>query len=676
MKITLKAWVVLLVVAVALWLAGNYASHRYLACSEAVAMSMWSKSAFYFRPKPVADFPKDVVTAALEYCDAPWPLPLIGRQKNAFDPNHPAMQDAATLMGLAMRGPEFNDNIVQRGWFQCNEDRRHYWRWFAEVSHLALANADANQRPLFERLILLGQYLSLREDKFDTTSWPELATGFRSQPTTAASQPSKTQIEQCIRRRAGQIDPNNAVYSIDGALAELRAAIEEIPEDVMMTATCPSQSSSQLYGSKGATILLEAAHRADDLLTASHATCNRNLYRTECVELFKKAWRFRNPQAIHWKIAIRTEGMPTYEIGRQTRELVQLLCFAGDDMAKAGRDELALRLYGHAYKLGEQLWTVQGEGATLIDLLEGIACMKSASEHLLEYWAGHGSITNVLAVRRFERAVEGQFREISQKIYQTQDPVGYSEEQYRGYVRACGLTWWLAGAGIMAGVLSLICMAVFVWPTRRASPLRVSRTALAAMIVAPIVAVMLIVMLLPIDMIDLDIVGAMVVWGYVLAVVWLIAIGLLSRHVARLSPEARPTPTGWVWPVMGLVFLATAVSGVIHNCPSQEMAVLAGLYIVVTLLVWLIVVFVSLCVRRTAADRAYRGRVAKTFAVCSMFAAGAMLLAALVSIPLTRHAQDAYFAAASQRQWHEVAFFMGEDWPNSFQPLPAGVFRR
>ena len=77
---------------------------------------------------------------------------------------------------------------------------------------------------------------------------------------------------------------------------------------------------------------------------------------------------------------------------------------------------------------------------------------------------------------------------------------------------------------------------------------------------------------------------------------------------------------------------------------------------------------------RTSAHQTCRASVSKTFVVGSIFTALVMFLAALATMPLTRHYQNEYYRLKRVERLDEVRFLLGEKWPRVFSGLPADIF--
>jgi hypothetical protein len=100
----------------------------------------------------------------------------------------------------------------------------------------------------------------------------------------------------------------------------------------------------------------------------------------------------------------------------------------------------------------------------------------------------------------------------------------------------------------------------------------------------------------------------------------------------------------------------------------------AGCAVLMGLVVWASITLIRALRQRTPTDRVYRAQVTKTFAVCAMFGAVIWLLLALGSMSLTRARQRSYFVQVNNTLRREICYYLGNDWPASYRPLPPGVF--
>ena len=140
-----------------------------------------------------------------------------------------------------------------------------------------------------------------------------------------------------------------------------------------------------------------------------------------------------------------------------------------------------------------------------------------------------------------------------------------------------------------------------------------------------------------------------------------------------------PVPWGLFIGTYAFFVGVAAAAVVIGATISSERPMLTGAAIAVysmlaCVLVWAAVAVISSIIRRTPADRAYRACVGKTFAVCSMFAAVVVLLAALATMPLAGRYQNKYYKVTRAEQRDEVRAVLGDDWPKSFSGLSPGLF--
>ncbi len=552
--------------------------------------------------------------------------------------------------------------------------------WFTRLSTLAITTADnPEMKQEFERLLLYDQNATLRDQEH--IDW--LAEELGLQAPGSSEESLRKKLQEHMWTRSREIDPNNGVYFHDKAVQELEAITQQLDYTEAEIAVLPSKRLEQEYELKKDVDLLSTARNVDKLLTQAEKNCSPNRFRAYRIQLLNKAWSFLYPDTRDSVEHIDLSGVAFSHIAglySAQRKLATHLCFIGDRLSEDGQNVLALRMYQHAYEIGQRLMVATGAEATLLDTLTGYGHLGLTSSHLMEYWAKHADPHNVSKIRNFDYLLRLSFEQIVGSRARTHlDPIGHNDAAFVVYLRWAGLTWWLSLAGITMALLSVLCAAGYVLFRQRrnlggdTSELGVKGF---AVLIGVIIAMMIwLGLLMPLELQPLDKLGTVIVWAYVLVVVWGITVGLFSRHVASQTMQVRKSATGWVWPVMGVAAVAVATSATIGaERPTLTGAALAIYGMVACVLVWSAVAVISSIIRRTPADRAYRACVCKTFAVCSMFTGVVVLLAALATMPLTHHHQNKYYELIRAEQRDEVRAVLGDDWPKSFSGLSPELF--
>jgi len=210
----------------------------------------------------------------------------------------------------------------------------------------------------------------------------------------------------------------------------------------------------------------------------------------------------------------------------------------------------------------------------------------------------------------------------------------------------------------------------------RGITLRIAGRSVLYAAAAPVLLMIFLGLIVPLRIDDSESGGAVLLWAYVLSATWIIALGLVARRIGGATESVRVPRTGWIWPLTAIAAVFAAVAAtVVARHPLPAAAVAAAIALVAGILVWSALVVIGWIRRRTPADRAYRARTAKAFAVLVMLAAATSFALALASMPLTRHLEQAFFQQSADEQQNEVTRYLGEKWPEQYKPLPPEVFR-
>ncbi len=689
MYATWKKWVCFLVLAAAAGLACHFLAARYLLEPPKPRYAQTNPLmaiVFGARPKDES-WAQGVATGMLEHVYLPWPLWPLGSSPpvRTFDPNNPKAADAETIMGLALVGPPWariracvvGCSVCFRGFERSMRQlEKETPAWFREMSDLAISQAgDPNTRRQLEGLALCVE---------SAEQWLQERSGPSGQgEQLSAASPTETSLEissgENSWTKAKEIDPNNAVYFYEQALWILRRLIEERASSEACAAGRCTPSAPKL---RDEARLVPTALELDKLLTTAEENAAINTYKAYQLRLWDKAFGFRFPTlgpSARLCSLVFVE-MPFVRWPSRSRHLVKQLCFVGDRLAARSQGALALRMYYHAYKLGERLMTTTGENTTALNYIVGVSCATMVNKRLMEYWGRRANAAKVVEAGRFQGYVDRTFHQLAAKSRATRvAPLGGNDTAFIAYLRSAGLTWWFGLSGIAMVAFSLLCACLYMLGRRRrklSSPsVRLQKGPLLAVTIFPVAAFFGLGLLIPVDFQTMPSASAAALWGLVLTAGWIVAVGLVSRRAAGQARDVRRLPIGWIWPVGGLVTLAVAASAIVWaETPIVTAAVIAWLGTLGCVAIWLIAVLISWAVRKTPADRAYRRAVNKSFAVCTMFVAAVALLATLATIPLTRHHQERYFEDLRTREKDEVRTLMGDDWAKSFHGLDPEVF--
>ena len=694
MKVTWKKWTCFLVAVIAIGTACHLTASKYLVNFERLWLPMefryqmrnFDVRKILTQQEQETSWDEAVVMGSLDYMYGPWPLfGFVPEQEpRRVDPDNPQTQDPETIMGLALLGPEMSGLMWYTKAYPEESDRleKEMQVWFARLSRLAMTYAEnPKMKQDFSRLLLYRHNTYLRDPKYVSRLANEL--GLQSPGSSEESLQKKLQEHMWARSR--EIDPNNDTYSYDKALQEL----EDITEQRDYTAgedenpILPSEYLSQDFMLKENAKLLPTAGNVDELLTHAERNCSPNRFQAYRIQLLEKAWSFLYPDTPDGVEDIGPTEVALSHIASLSfaqRKLAMHLCFIGDSLVDGGEDALALRMYQHAYEIGQRLMLATGEEATLVDNMIGNACLSLTNSHLMEYWAKRADPRKVSEISYFNHRLRFTSNEISKSFNRTRlDPFSNNDAAFVVYLRSAGLTWWFSSAGMVMVILSLLCAGGYLL-FRQGRNLGPDTPPLWLKGFAVLIGVMIAMMiwlglLMPLELQPLDKLGTVIAWAYILVVVWTITVGLFSSHVVSQTMQVRRSATGWVWPVMGVAAIAVATGATIGaERPTLTGAAFAIFGMVACVLVWAAVAVMSIITRRTPADRAYRACVSKTFAVGSMLAAIVLLLAALATMPLTHHHQNKYYELVRAEQRDEVRAILGDDWPKSFSGLSPDLF--
>ena len=683
MNVTWKKWACFLVATAVLGTGGHFLALRHLASIEV----LWPAMAMDLRahPYPWGDELEDgpawdelLVEASLEWTYAPWPLAPLGPhpQPRPFDPDDPPTTDPEIIMGLALLGPALTDERQDRQAYTSQEESVHdeLREWFYRLSALAVRHSDSpDMKRKFERIILYVRNAELHDQEE-----PEEISEFEIPPEPPETRPSPAPsppriTREQIRARAAAIDPTNAVYLYDEALHEIEAITEDVEDP----------DSDERYRLKKDAELLPTARKVDALLSKADENCRIIRFRAYQRELVSKGWSFRYPSAPWLAPPFDAAALVialSPDFSSRQRSLAKRLCFLGDRLTENGEDALALRMYRHAYRIGERLMGGTGEDFTILDTLIGQACSSLGNGRLMEYWAQRGNSEKVMEASEFNDHLNRRFRRISDAVRRRHtDPLGDNDVGFLTYLRLAGLTWWFALAAIVMTALSLHCAIGYMvcrrWRNHGATVIRLPFKALIVLGGVPVIAMVWVALLIPLALDTITSMGATVVWALIIVVGWAAAVGMLSRHTVIQAAGTRRSPLRWIWLGMGLAVMAGAVvGGVWGQNPVSLAAAIAFIGASACASIWIAAAIAGWVVRGGKSDRTYRAQVSKTFAVCSIFVAAVSLLAAIATIPLTRSRQHAYYESTRAQQRDEVGARLGEDWAESLEGLSPRMF--
>jgi hypothetical protein len=225
---------------------------------------------------------------------------------------------------------------------------------------------------------------------------------------------------------------------------------------------------------------------------------------------------------------------------------------------------------------------------------------------------------------------------------------GDTKPAFENYVRASWLTWWLGMTGLILAGTSIVGVAIYILLARGkylgGGELNISYKLLELGIGTPIFIMVWMTMVIPLDLGDYYSVCPMLTWSWVWMLLWIIFIGLLALFSSSESEGIRRSPGRriWVFTAMGVAAGCIVASIISPQLRSILSIGIAASVIGVGFFIWFVVVMICWLTRRSQEDLVSRARANLAFAVCSMIASAVFLIAALLSMPLTRYQQEHY----------------------------------
>ncbi len=675
MRVTWKKWICFCILAIALGAAAHMAGRRYLM----YAGSDWSES--------VSDeITPDGLLKSLLSSVYVRPAPPVKESTVELDLENSQTTDPETLMGIALVGPVVRIPREGLTWKGLDE---YLWKrtkrnleWFLRVSALGLKHTkNPVMKRELERLMLYCESVSLWE-----MQWCGMEAGEEnSSPVNVSSISAPLTRGEEIWRRSRQIDPDNALYFYDKALRELEVVIADVEYDPPPPTSSsnewvwePNESVWEPFALKNETLLLPTARKVDETLSSVGGEVKLRRFRSYQRHLVKKAYAFRYPSPVHpYYATFATAWRHNRDLGMQ-KGLVRRLCFVAGRLIERGEDALGLRMYYHVYNIGKARTVPTGEESSLLDALVGSQCLDTATDGLMEYWANRGDAEKVMEISDFEHLQNWRYSEVKKGCTSNvMDPGGRKNKASTRYLRVLNLIDSFGTTGLVAGALSLLCTGLYFLCKQRGSPselVRASRKELALLAIAPTLVMIWFALLVPLPYATYSDLPALLVWGYVLALGWVVAAGMLSPRLAARAPDVRKSATALILPVLMTAAVLVATVAAIRSERPVTAAAAALISVLGSVVVWGIAVIVAWSTRSTLPDRTYRSAVRKTFAFCSMFVAVVALLGALVSIPLMYGRQQRYFNLVEREELDEVRIVLGEHWPESFEGLSPELF--
>ncbi len=675
MSLTWKKWVCLLIVVI---LAGT-ACHFYARAELADvrwSLAATSHLAGVSGPEPWSDRSADGAWKLIYFF--PWHLGhlLPPTLLQDLEPQDARTEDAETLMGLA---------LIELIWLPREEPPDQEGpraTRFGQWSKLALASAESPAiRSRLQKVRLYA--LAVTHNHQLKRQTLQVADGASS---TRPAEPIPSLQDRFIRHvcALGQtVDPTNALYPYLRAQRKSWRIVADRAEPLEGKSALPSKALATHYLLRPGVDVMESARELDAILSPAEPGFKMDHFPLHRRQLIEKAllhlWGPQvNRDSIRLQSRLCASLLDLYPPLGTYRDLTMRLCFLGGRLDQDGQDPLALRMSQHANRIAERLLLDEGLHVSLIQALTGIACARLAETHLMEFWSRQGRPETVLPIAESYAGLEQAVTKLREHVRDgLQDPLG---EAFPRYVRAAGLTWWLALTGSWLAGLSLIASAAYLimrrWRSLGSATLSASRRKLVLAVGLPMAVLVWLGLVFPLQ-IQLDwllVTIVVVIWAHVLTALWFMAIGLLARSAVSPDVSVRRPGTGWIWPATAAgVFAAGVVAAAVAG-DSFMAAVASAAVVLVGLVVWCAAVFDGWSTRRRPADKAYRARAAKAFAVCAMLAAAVALLAALATMPLTRFRQSEYFEAAVADMDLEILTNFGEDWPGDLRPLELESF--
>jgi len=710
MTVTWKKWLIFLSLAIALLLVCQLYAQRYLFDLEAFVWPLWHmsicQSTYSLSGEAPAKWAEpwyvsvNESVSALAY--APWPVadPFDPRKVRHVDPNSPQTDDPETIMGLAIASlPEFGIAPLVYG---VNEGEEAAISRFDQLSKLALSLAVEPQRQRrLERILL---YVESTLGPHHEGYWrPRLAqdveegraasrpggtvsrAGEDPQDVSSDTECSRVDLEDYVWNRALAIDPDNLLYRYRRVRCEIDRLVEPNERPDYSGELLPSEGAAQTYRLVCPEELASRARRIGQLLECPSDHCTLTTYPGYIAYLLAKGLRFAW-SGIFWgdladdpRTAI---AYSTYHVSPvvEWRETIRMLCFVGSQLAEREHDGLALDIYGHAYALAQRGLTDEGDATPVIQYLSATACANLTASYLSEFWATRRDARKVMAIQHYREGSSDHFAQLRRKLEQPRShPWVGGDMEFGAYLRSAGFTWWCGQTGMVLLIGSLASGAWYAVCRRRLGgktlTLGASRRTVVPAILGGILAALWLGLLIPLDLSDPQRAETVAAWAAVLTSVCVIAVGLLARRAVGSGPDGPRPSAGWLWPAIAVAGVAAAiVATFVAERTMAAAPAVAGCAVVVGLVVWASITVVTGFRRRTPGDRAYRAQVTKTFAVCAMFGAVIWLLLALGSMSLTRVRQRTYFAQVNDTLRREICYYLGDDWPASYRPLPPEVF--
>jgi len=604
-------------------------------------------------------------------------------------------------MGLAIASvPEFGVAPLVYG---VDEGEEGTLTRFDQLSKLALSlAAEPQQRRRLEKVLLYvestlgphhGAYrrprLAQDVEEERAASRPGGAVsraGEDPQDVSSDTECSIVDLEDYVWNRALAIDPDNLLYRYRRVRCEIDRLVEANEDPNYSGALLPSEGAAQTYRLLCPEELLPRAQRIGQLLAYRSDHCTLTTYPGYIAYLLAKGLRFAW-SGILWgdladdpRTAIAYSTYHVSQVGKW-RDTIRMLCFVGSQLAEREHDGLALDIYGHAYALAQRGLTDEGDATPVVQYLSATACANLTASYLSEFWAKRRDARKVMAIQHYSERSMDHFAQLRRKLEQRRSyPWVGGDVEFGAYLRSAGFTWWCGQTGMVLLIGSLASGAWYAVCRRRLGgrtlTLGASRRTVVLVVSGSILGAVWLGVLMPLDLSDPQRAVTVATWGAVLTCVCVIAVGLLARRAVACDPDGDRPRTGWVWTATALASVVTAiVATFLAEQPMAAAPVAAGCVVLMGLVVWASITVVPGLRRRTPKHRAYRAQVIKAFAVCAMFGAVMCLLLALGSMSLTRARQRTYFAHVNDTLRREICYYLGDDWPASYQPLPPEVFQ-
>jgi len=155
---------------------------------------------------------------------------------------------------------------------------------------------------------------------------------------------------------------------------------------------------------------------------------------------------------------------------------------------------------------------------------------------------------------------------------------------------------------------------------------------------------------------------------------WIIFIGLLALFSSSESEGIRRSPGRriWVFTAIGVAAGCIVASIISPQLRSILSIGIAASVIGVGFFIWFVVVMICWLTRRSQEDLVSRARANLAFAVCCMIASAVFLIAALISMPLTRYQQEQYesFTMQTTASQNQSTFTNDENRQTLFKSHP------